>query len=56
MLLDHGNGWWPYNTFGDFTSDHEGMEYPIACPYGRVGDRLSLMGRRRAAVHAQKAA
>lgn len=40
MMLDHGNGWWPYNAFGDFTSDHEGMEYPIACPYGRTGDRL----------------
>lgn len=40
MMLDHGNGWWPYNAFGDFTSDHEGMEYPIACPYGKVGDRL----------------
>ncbi len=40
MMLDHGNGWWPYNAFGDFTSDHEGMEYPIACPYGKPGDRL----------------
>ena len=40
MMLDHGKGWWPYNTFGDFTSDHEGMEYPIACPYGKPGDRL----------------
>ena len=40
MMLDHGNGWWPYNAFGDFTSDHQGMEYPIACPYGKPGDRL----------------
>ena len=40
MMLDHGKGWWPYNTFGDFTSDHEGMECPIACPYGKLGDRL----------------
>ncbi|PBP66000.1 hypothetical protein CCL15_22500 [Pseudomonas syringae] len=40
MMLDHGNVWWPYNAFGDFTSDHEGMEYPIACPYGKHGDRL----------------
>jgi hypothetical protein len=40
MMLDHGKGWWPYNAFGDFTSDHEGMEYPIACPYGKPGDRL----------------
>lgn len=40
MMLDHGNGWWPYNAFGDFTSDHEGMKYPIARPYGKVGDRL----------------
>lgn len=40
MMLDHGKGWWPYNAFGDFASDHEGMEYPIACPYGRPGDRL----------------
>lgn len=40
MMLDHGKGWWPYNAFGDFTSDHEGMEYPIACPYGQPGDRL----------------
>ena len=40
MMLDHGNGWWPYNAFGDFTSDHEGMEYPIACQYGKPGDRL----------------
>lgn len=39
-LLDHGKGWWPYNAFGDFTSDNEGMEYPIACPYGVTGDRL----------------
>lgn len=40
MMLDHGNGWWPYNAFGDFASDGEGMEYPIACPYGKHGDRL----------------
>lgn len=40
MMLDHGKGWWPYNAFGDFASDHEGMEYPIACPYGKPGDRL----------------
>ena len=40
MMLDHGNGWWPYNAFGDFTSDHQGMEYPIACPYAKPGDRL----------------
>lgn len=40
MILDHGKGWWPYNAFGDFASDHEGMEYPIACPYGKPGDRL----------------
>ena len=40
MMLDHGKGWRPYNAFGDFASDHEGMEYPIACPYGKLGDRL----------------
>ena len=40
MMLDHGKGWRPYNAFGDFASDHEGMEYPIACPYGKPGDRL----------------
>lgn len=40
MMLDHGKGWWPYNAFGDFASDHEGMEYPIACPYGKLGDWL----------------
>ncbi|OKO50307.1 MULTISPECIES: hypothetical protein [unclassified Pseudomonas] len=40
IMLDHGKGGWPYNAFGDFTSDHEGMEYPIACPYGKPGDRL----------------
>lgn len=39
-LIDYGKGWWPYNAFGDFSSDHEGMEYPIACPYGKPGDRL----------------
>lgn len=40
MMLDHGKGWRPYNAFGDLASDHEGMEYPIACPYGKLGDRL----------------
>jgi len=40
MMLDHGNGWRPYNAFGDFTSDHEGMEYPITCQYGKPGERL----------------
>ncbi|MER1065473.1 hypothetical protein AAA588_05085 [Pseudomonas aeruginosa] len=40
IMLDHGQGWRPYNAFGDFTSDSEGMEYPIACPYGQQGDRL----------------
>lgn len=40
MMLDHGKGWRPYNAFGDFASDHEGMEYPIACPHGKLGDRL----------------
>ncbi|BCD88018.1 hypothetical protein PSm6_44250 [Pseudomonas solani] len=39
-VLDFGNGWQPFNTFCDFTSDSEGMEYPIACPYGKPGDRL----------------
>ena len=39
-LIDYGKGWWPYNAFCDFSSDHEGMEYPIACPYGKPGDRL----------------
>ena len=40
MMLDHGSGWWPFNAFGDFASDSEGMEYPISCPYGNPGDRL----------------
>ncbi|MBX6686865.1 hypothetical protein FA260_33360 [Pseudomonas aeruginosa] len=30
IMLDHGQGWRPYNAFGDFTSDSEGMEYPAA--------------------------
>lgn len=40
IMLDHGKGWWPYNMFGDSEVDSEGMEYPIACPYGKPGDRL----------------
>ncbi|NUT73570.1 hypothetical protein HNO86_00795 [Pseudomonas sp. C1C7] len=40
LMLDHGKGWRPYNMFGDSEVDSEGMEYPIACPYGKSGDRL----------------
>lgn len=40
IMFDHGNGWRPYNMFGDSEVDSEGMEYPIPCPYGQPGDRL----------------
>lgn len=30
----------PHNLYGDSHIDYEGMEYPINCPYGRIGDRL----------------
>lgn len=33
VLLDHGNGWWPYQS-------DDGMEHPYTCPYGKPGDRL----------------
>ncbi|MBK5002653.1 hypothetical protein IAE37_004929 [Pseudomonas sp. S31] len=40
IMLDHGNGWWPFNAFGDSEVDSDGMEYPISCPHGKPGDRL----------------
>lgn len=41
MLLDHGNGWWPYQSDdGESELCDDGMEHPYTCPYGQPGDRL----------------
>lgn len=41
VLLDHGNGWWPYQSDdGESELCDDGMEHPYTCPYGRPGDRL----------------
>ena len=48
VLLDHGNGYWPYRSDDGESSFHTvkrgGKEYldetPHACPYGQPGDRL----------------
>lgn len=48
VLLDHGNGWWPYRSHDGESSCYierkkDGdyfNEAPLACPYGQPGDRL----------------
>lgn len=40
MLLDHGDGWWPYRSQDGETANVDNMEYPFCCPYGQPGDRL----------------
>lgn len=41
VLLDHGNGWWPYQSDdGESELCDDGMEHPYTCPYGQPGDRL----------------
>lgn len=41
VLLDHGNGWWPYQSDdGESELCDDGMEHPYTCPYGKPGDRL----------------
>lgn len=50
VLLDHGNGWWPYRSddgdSGFHTVKRCGKLYqdetPHACPYGKPGDRLRV--------------
>ncbi|MGK0158859.1 hypothetical protein [Pseudomonas mosselii] len=32
--------WRPMHTFDESSMDDQGTEHPIACPYGRIGDRL----------------
>ncbi|MES2218401.1 MAG: hypothetical protein V4501_08310 [Pseudomonadota bacterium] len=41
IILDGGtNRRWPYNMFDGSEADGNGMEFPIGCPYGLVGDRI----------------
>lgn len=40
VFLDHGKGWWPYPSDDGESENCDGMEYPIACPYGHPEDRL----------------
>lgn len=41
VLIDHGNGWWPYQSDdGENELCADGNEHPYTCPYGQPGDRL----------------
>ncbi|MBB3220197.1 hypothetical protein FHS02_000984 [Massilia umbonata] len=40
VLLDHGGGWWPYRSEDGERPIVDNMEYALACPYGKRGDRL----------------
>ena len=41
VLLDHGDGWWPYySDDGESSITSDGNETPMDCPYGMPGDRL----------------
>lgn len=40
VLLDHGGGWWPYRSEDGESANVDNMKYPMACPYGKPGDRL----------------
>lgn len=40
MLLDHGDGWWPYRSADGESANVDNMEYPFNSPYGQPGDRL----------------
>lgn len=40
VLLDHGDGWWPYRSEDGERANVNNMEYPMASPYGKPGDRL----------------
>lgn len=54
VLLDHGNGWWPYQSDdddGESALCDDGMEHPYTCPYGRPGDRLWVRETFAAAIY-----
>jgi hypothetical protein len=40
VLLDHGDGWWPYRSEDGESANVDNMEYAFNCPYGKPGDRL----------------
>jgi hypothetical protein len=40
VLLDHGDGWWPYRSEDGESANIDNMEYPFNCPYGNPGERL----------------
>ena len=42
VCLDYyGLGWWPYvSVDGESFTDQDGNQTPMACPFGKVGDRL----------------
>ena len=41
VMLDHGNGWWPYQSDdGETALCDDGCEHPYSSPYGQAGDRL----------------
>ena len=41
VMLDHGNGWWPYQSDdGETELCDDGCEHPYPSPYGQLGDRM----------------
>lgn len=43
VLLDHGNGWWPYQSDdGESELCNDGNEHPYTCPYGQTGELIAV--------------
>ena len=41
VLIDHGNGWWPYQSDdGETEICNDGCEHCYSSPYGQRGDRM----------------
>ena len=41
VMLDHGSGWWPYQSDdGETELCDDSCEHPYSSPYGQPGDRL----------------
>jgi hypothetical protein len=40
VMLDYGDGWWPYSSEDGESANVDGMEFPYKCPYSQPRERL----------------
>ncbi|MDO5769741.1 MAG: hypothetical protein Q4P13_09570 [Psychrobacter sp.] len=46
-LVKHRNGFWPYKSLDGESSMIDGIEHPLRCPIGKVGDQLWVREKHR---------